>query len=87
MNLNDLNLALCDYELEMDAFAAFRTRQLQANRSSFMDLSSCNELKKDFDPQNEEDRPNRQSFLDDLHVVRELLLNTLEFLLCVFMLY
>lgn len=70
MNFNDLNLTLCDYELEMDAFASFRTRQLQANRSSFIDLSSCNELRADTETQSAEDKPSRQSFLDDLHVVR-----------------
>lgn len=39
VHLDDLNLKLCDYELVMDAFAAFRTRQLQTNRTSFLELS------------------------------------------------
>ena len=66
MNLNDLNLTLCDYELEMDAFASFRTRQLQANRSAFMDLSICDDLRETMETQGES---SRQSFLEDLHVV------------------
>lgn len=53
----------------MDAFASFRTRQLQANRSSFIDLSSCNESRGDTAFQSEMDKPTRQSFLEDLHDV------------------
>lgn len=53
---------LCNYELEMDAFASFRTRQLQTPRMLFMDPHPTNH---DF-----KDQADTHSFLEDLHVVR-----------------
>jgi hypothetical protein len=44
----------------MDAFAAFRTRQLQTNRTSFLELSGSKEAC---------DECVSQKFLDDLHLV------------------
>ena len=65
MNLDDLNLKLCDYELVMDAFAGFRTRQLQTNRTLFLELSggkeSCDEAPVE--------GATHHRFLEDLHVV------------------
>lgn len=40
VRLDSLNLGLADYELKMEAFEGFRSRQLQASRSLIADLSS-----------------------------------------------
>ena len=40
VNLDSLNLSLANYEVNMDAFVAYRSRQLQAPRSLITDLSS-----------------------------------------------
>lgn len=71
MNLNDLNLKFCDYEIFMDAFASFRTRQLQANRVSFLDLSNFKENSMEAEEGGSTivGRPSKQTFLEDLHVV------------------
>ncbi len=54
----------------MDAFASFRTRQLQASRLSFMDLSGSKENNLEFEGTNFSGyRSVTHSFLEDLHVV------------------
>lgn len=68
VNLDDLNLRLCDYELVMDAFAAFRTRQLQTSCNSFLELASSGASSSDLDEVGEGSASHR--FLEDLHVVR-----------------
>ena len=58
----------------MDAFSSFRTRQLQTNRTSFLDLSSFKDNRSEFDDTDGySDGSPAQSFLEDLHVVRKLL--------------
>ena len=69
VNINDLNFKLCDYELEIEAFASFRTRQLQAPRTLFTDFSTSYGNDVDFE-EFKGDRASTQSFLEDLHVVR-----------------
>ncbi len=71
VNLNDLNLRLCDYELDMDAFASFRTRQLQASRVLFTDLT-CLHREGVVSETNGIENTRVPSFLEDLHVVRAL---------------
>lgn len=54
----------------MDAFASFRTRQLQASRLSFLDLSSSKGIDFEMDESNHPDYKSvANSFLEDLHVV------------------
>lgn len=56
----------------MDAFASFRTRQLQAGRLSFMDLSNSNSKVHNMELEDIScpgDKPVSQSFLEDLHIV------------------
>lgn len=70
--MNNLNLKLCDYELEMEAFAAFRSRQLAAPRMVFMDHSHLHGNQLDVIKPDESDNSEltkAQVFLDDLHVV------------------
>ena len=50
----------------MDAFASFRTRQLQANRASFLDLPNGGGSD---DVSNVDNGSVAQNFLEDLHVV------------------
>ena len=40
MSLDSLNLDLANYELKMEAFEGYRSRQLQASRAMIADLSS-----------------------------------------------
>lgn len=63
----------------MDAFSSFRTRQLQTNRTSFLDLSSFKDSHSEFDDTDGcSDGSAAQSFLEDLHVVRKACLNQPE---------
>ena len=63
MSLDYFNLHLADYELTTEAFAAFRSKQLQAPRSFILDPSSAAPFL------SEEPDVKPSSFLDDLHVV------------------
>ena len=54
----------------MDAFASFRTRQLQASRLSFLDLSNSKENDLEIESSSQSGyRSVTNSFLEDLHVV------------------
>jgi len=70
VDLNDLNLNLCNYELEMDAFAAFRSRQLLAPRMLFNEhyRQRSNQLEESMDDSTKSNVVKSQ-FLEDLHMV------------------
>ena len=44
MSLDSLNLDLATYELKMEAFEGYRSRQLQASRAMIADLSSTSSV-------------------------------------------
>ena len=71
MNLNDLNLNLSNYELEMDAFASFRSRQLSAPRMLFMDHYRQPSSQSDdyAEESSKSSSVKSQVFLEDLHMV------------------
>ena len=75
VSLDHLNLQLCSYELCTEAFAAFRSRQLQAPRvlmidptRSQIDLQVAGGVG---DEEEEEEGKFRSSVLQDLHMVRQ----------------
>ena len=63
ISLDYFNMRLADYELTTEAFAAFRSKQLQAPRSLILDPSSAAPFLSD------ETDIKPSSFLEDLHVV------------------
>ncbi len=71
VDLNDLNLNLCNYELEMDAFTAFRSHQLSAPRMLFMDhyRQLSGQTEDDSDDGSKSSAGKSQIFLEDLHMV------------------
>ena len=62
-----LNMCLVDYEISTEAFAAFRTRQLQATRALLMDASPPHPA-----PLERGERETRSTgFLEDLYLVSQ----------------
>ena len=63
--LDHLNLRLANYELDTEAFAAFRSRQLQAPKALI-----CDPIRSQFEDKDEEEQEKNASlFLEDLRLV------------------
>ena len=69
ISLDHLNLQLASYELDTEAFAAFRSRQLQAPKALIFDPNHS-QLDIGEDMEEDEQGKNATSFLEDLHLVR-----------------
>ena len=67
--MDHFNLGLATCELVAEAFAAYRSRQLQAPKALIVDFSrSQMDIGEDVD--DDEQEKNKNSFLEDLHLVR-----------------
>ena len=63
--LDHLNLRLASYELDTEAFAAFRSRQLQAPKALI-----CDPIRGQLEDKDEEEQEKNTSLcLEDLHLV------------------
>ena len=81
ISLDHLNLQLASYELDTEAFASFRSRQLQASKALICDPTRS-QLDMGEDKDEEEQEGSACLFLEDLQLVRRY---ALFYLICTLM--
>ncbi len=70
VSLDFLNLQLADYEVTMDAFVAYRSRQLQAPRLLILDPTHPQGVMESEGCDSGDDREG-EGYLEDLHLVSQ----------------